>query len=188
MKKNIIKICLLVLIVSSLAIFASAILTAQADTFSTYQDFLRQAGEKGTYAVTLQSDETYFDTLLGRIITTIISFTGLIFLGLIIYSGVQWMTAGGNEERVEEAKKRTLNGVIGLAITLLAFVLTYALFNYFDERFLKDPRTGSVANPPNSTCEQIEGICFNFEGGCPDGTTEMSYLCPPGLHCCVPQE
>ncbi|GEM_PF-549505 len=187
MKKNLIKICLIISIISVMATFATAILATGQGTFDTYKDFLNQAGTKGTYNVDLQSDETYFDTLLGRIIMTVISFTGLIFLGLIIYSGVQWMTAGGNEEKVSEAKKRALNGVIGLAIALLAFILTYALFNYFDQRFLSQPDAG-LENPPGATCEQVEGVCTNFEGSCPPDTLEMNYQCPQGLYCCVPQE
>ena len=46
------------------------------------------------------------------------------------------MTAGGNEEKVTKARTRVINGIIGLAITVLAFILTNALFNYFSQRFL----------------------------------------------------
>ncbi len=183
MKKNLIKILLVVLTISALAIFANVVLAEQG-TFDTYKDFLNQAGSKGTYNVDLQGQEGYFDTLLGKVIMTVISFTGLIFLGLIIYSGIQWMTAGGNEEKVSEAKKRTLNGVIGLAIALLAFILTNALFTYFDQRFLKQPE-GGVETPPGATCEQTDGICVTSIEGCSANYEEINYPCAQGYVCCL---
>ncbi|MDP2586270.1 MAG: pilin [Candidatus Komeilibacteria bacterium] len=163
-KKNLIKICLLILTVSAVALVANVVLAQNPGTFQTYQDFLNKAGREGTYNVDLQSDESYFDTLLGRIIMTVISFTGLFFLGLVIYSGFQWMTAGGNEEKVEQAKKRILNGVIGVAITLLAFILTYALYSYFDQRFLKDPGTGIETPPTGEEPYQISCDELNNDG------------------------
>lgn len=123
-KKNLIKICLLVLTVSAIALVANVVEAQNSGTFQTYQDFLRQAGDKGTYNVGLQSQETYFDTLLGRIIMTVISFTGLFFLGLVIYSGVQWMTAGGNEEKVKKSSTLMTQAAIGLSIVLFAFLIT----------------------------------------------------------------
>jgi hypothetical protein len=37
--------------------------------------------------------------------------------------GFEWMTAGGNEEKTTEARKRIIAGVIGLAIILSAYAI-----------------------------------------------------------------
>jgi hypothetical protein len=73
-----------------------------------------------------------FDGVLGKqdLITTItriikigLSLLGLIAVVIILAGGFKWMTAGGNEDKVGEAKKMIISGVIGLAIILSAFAI-----------------------------------------------------------------
>ena len=61
--------------------------------------------------------------IVGRVMGVVVSFTGAVFLILVIYGGVQWMTAGGNEEQVTEARKRVVQAVIGLGIVVGAYVI-----------------------------------------------------------------
>ena len=61
---------------------------------------------------------------IGLIINMILSFLGIVFLGLIIYSGYQWMIAAGNEEKVKESIERMIRAIIGLTIIVSAYVLT----------------------------------------------------------------
>ncbi len=51
-----------------------------------------------------------------------------VFLGIIIYSGILWMTAGGNEEQVGKAKTWIFNSVIGLVIIFSAYSITIFAF------------------------------------------------------------
>ncbi|NUM25907.1 MAG: hypothetical protein HUU49_04845 [Candidatus Buchananbacteria bacterium] len=69
-------------------------------------------------------DQTTFNSGLITIINTLLTFTGIIFLLLIIYAGYLWMTARGNEEQVDRAKKITREVVIGLLLILLARIIT----------------------------------------------------------------
>lgn len=48
-------------------------------------------------------------------------FLGLIAVGIILLAGFKWMTAGGNEDKVADAKKLMASGVIGLVILLSAW-------------------------------------------------------------------
>jgi len=67
------------------------------------------------------------NTFLGSLIIVInqlITLIGIIFLLLLIYAGYLWMTARGNDEEVNKAKKITRESVIGLIIILLARLLT----------------------------------------------------------------
>ncbi|MFA6534216.1 MAG: hypothetical protein WCT37_03520 [Patescibacteria group bacterium] len=66
---------------------------------------------------------------IGEIIGYLLSFLGIIFLLVIIFAGFRWMTAGGNEEQVTEAKSLLKNGIIGMAIILAAGVISLAAFN-----------------------------------------------------------
>jgi amino acid transporter len=62
------------------------------------------------------------------VIQWILGFLGLIAVVLILYGGFTWMTAGGNEEKVEKAKKIITAAVIGLVIVLLAWaIILFAL-------------------------------------------------------------
>lgn len=58
-----------------------------------------------------------------RIIRIALGFLGIIALGLILYGGFVWMTAGGNEENIAKAKKILVNAAIGLAIILSAYAI-----------------------------------------------------------------
>ncbi|MFH1366952.1 MAG: M15 family metallopeptidase [Patescibacteria group bacterium] len=52
---------------------------------------------------------------------------GILATVMILFSGFQWVTASGNASRIEKAKS-TMNGaLIGLVLTLTAYVLLYAI-------------------------------------------------------------
>jgi hypothetical protein len=57
------------------------------------------------------------------IIKVVLGFLGIITIVLILYAGFKWMTAGGNEEKISDAKKILIASVIGLVIILSAYVL-----------------------------------------------------------------
>ncbi len=57
------------------------------------------------------------------IIKYLITFLGLIAVGVILYGGFIWMTAAGNDDRLAKAKKIIVAGVIGLIIILAAFAI-----------------------------------------------------------------
>ncbi|MCU0679703.1 MAG: pilin [Planctomycetes bacterium] len=61
---------------------------------------------------------------LGRIIGYALSFVGVIFLVLMIYGGILWMTAQGNEEQTKKAKTLIVDAVIGLVIVMSAYAIT----------------------------------------------------------------
>lgn len=63
--------------------------------------------------------------IVSRIIRVALGFLGIIFLTLIIYAGFNWMTAGGDKEKVEKSKKLIINAIIGLAIVLASYTITW---------------------------------------------------------------
>jgi UDP-N-acetylmuramyl pentapeptide phosphotransferase/UDP-N-acetylglucosamine-1-phosphate transferase len=69
--------------------------------------------------------ESTIPQTIGQIVRIMLSFVGAIFFILIIISGVQWMTAGGNEDKVTKARTRLINAAIGLAITVAAYFITW---------------------------------------------------------------
>lgn len=71
------------------------------------------------------------DSLTGLVISIVLGMVGVAFLGFIIYGGFTWMTADGNEDKVKAATKTIMNSILGLIITLAAYVLSAFLLYYF---------------------------------------------------------
>ena len=68
------------------------------------------------------------DTVIA-IIQWVLGLIGLVAVVLILYGGFTWMTAGGNEEKVEKAKKIITGAVIGLVIVLIAWAIVIFALN-----------------------------------------------------------
>ena len=60
---------------------------------------------------------------IGAIIRAALGFLGVVAVVIILFGGFKWMTAGGNEEKVGEARKLIIAGIIGLAIILSAYAI-----------------------------------------------------------------
>jgi len=54
---------------------------------------------------------------------TIIIVGGLAFLLYFLMGGVQWITAGGDKSKIEDAKNHITQGLIGLAILAASYVI-----------------------------------------------------------------
>jgi TRAP-type C4-dicarboxylate transport system permease small subunit len=52
-----------------------------------------------------------------------LGFLGIIFVVLLIIAGFKYMTAGGNEENVNESLKQIKHAIIGLIIILAAYAI-----------------------------------------------------------------
>jgi len=59
--------------------------------------------------------------IVARVIRIILGFLGIVAVIIILLGGFKWMTAGGNEDKVTEARKLIVSGVIGLVIIMAAF-------------------------------------------------------------------
>ncbi len=56
-----------------------------------------------------------------RIIRVAMGLLGIVAVVIVLIGGFTWMTAGGNEEKIGEAKKWIFAGIVGLAIILSAY-------------------------------------------------------------------
>lgn len=71
--------------------------------------------------------------VISVVIEAFLGLLGVIFLILIIIAGVNWMTAGGNQDKVDKAKKTLSRALIGLVIVVSAYAITYFVFKYLGE-------------------------------------------------------
>jgi cytochrome bd-type quinol oxidase subunit 2 len=62
---------------------------------------------------------------------------GIIFIVImIVWAGIQYVTAGGDEEKQEAAKQKVVGALIGAAIILAAFALIATIRNLVESRSL----------------------------------------------------
>lgn len=61
---------------------------------------------------------------IGNIIAVVLGFLGVLMVGIIIYSGFLWMTAGGEKEKIESAQKHLRGAIIGAIIVVSAWTIT----------------------------------------------------------------
>ncbi|MEK7633108.1 MAG: hypothetical protein AAB473_04980 [Patescibacteria group bacterium] len=62
-------------------------------------------------------------TTIGSLIRVALGFLGVVAVVIILLGGFKWMTAGGSDEKVGEAKRLIIAGIIGLAIILSAYAI-----------------------------------------------------------------
>ena len=146
---------------------------------------------------------TNIPTLLGQVIGTGLSLVGVLFFALMLYGGVLWMTAHGNEEQAKKAWNAILAAAIGLAIVLASYTLVNFLFSSVErggeapgtngttavqrcisESLIATACTGDGDCGPNAACNTIAGHCvdeFAFE--CEDASE-----CEEGERCITVQE
>jgi len=60
---------------------------------------------------------------IADIIGVALGLLGVIAVIIILWGGFSWMTAGGNDEKVSQARKIIFSGIIGLAIILSAWAI-----------------------------------------------------------------
>ncbi len=76
-----------------------------------------------SYGGAIGLGSTDIRTTIASIIKVAMGLLGIVAVVIVLVGGFKWMTAGGNEEQVGEAKKWIFSGVIGLAIILSAYAL-----------------------------------------------------------------
>ncbi len=62
-------------------------------------------------------------TTVMNIISYVLGLLGLIAVVMVLYGGFTWMTAGGNEDKIDTAKQIISSAAVGLVIILIAWAI-----------------------------------------------------------------
>ncbi len=84
---------------------------------------LQQSADKAQY-----SDRDIYSTIT-TVISVGLSLIGIVFLAIMFYAGLRWMTARGNDELAGNAKNAMVNAILGLILVILAYGLTTFVFS-----------------------------------------------------------
>ena len=83
--------------------------------------------EKFGAATDLGTNE--FEKTIADIINVALSLLGIVAVVIILIGGFKWMTSGGDETKVGDARKFIFAGVIGLAIIMSSWALATFVLN-----------------------------------------------------------
>jgi len=65
------------------------------------------------------------------ILTGALSLLGVIFLIFLVYGGMMWMTARGNDQRLSKAKNIITDSITGVIIVAAAYAISYFVLKLF---------------------------------------------------------
>lgn len=72
--------------------------------------------------------------IMTNLLNLAMTFLAIIAVIVILIGGFKWMTAAGSEDKVSEAKKIVVGGVIGLVIILAAWAIASFVLNTVAEQ------------------------------------------------------
>ena len=90
-----------------------------------------------TYATGIGLGTRDIRSMISSIINVLLGFLGIIAVVIILLAGFKWMTAGGADEKIGDAKKLLGAGVIGLIIILAAYAIAAFVINQVAEETFK---------------------------------------------------
>ncbi len=102
-------------------------------------------------------------TIVGNLAAGALALAGIIFFILAVYSGLVWMTARGNDERVTKARNTLIASVIGLVILVSA----YAITSFIQNRVINQIPDSTYGNPApdmagSGASGQVVGCCLDW--------------------------
>jgi hypothetical protein len=127
MKKKILSLSVLLFTVITIIIFSFTPSFAQDATLNG----LNESAKKVPAFDTSATYTSFVQTKAGIIVGVVLSFVGVLFLALMMYAGILWMTAQGNEQQVTKAKGLLINAVIGIIIVFASYAITAFVGNNF---------------------------------------------------------
>lgn len=99
----------------------------RVDTHDVYsnQDRLDSAAYNARFNIAGNAGALTPEQIISTAISALLSLLGILFVVLVIYGGVRWMIAGGDEQKVTKAKGIVVDSLIGLVIVLAAYAISY---------------------------------------------------------------
>ena len=70
--------------------------------------------------------------LFQLILNALFQFAGIVALFFVIFSGIKFLTSGGDEKKIEEARKTLTFAIIGLVLILIAIPIVNFIANIVD--------------------------------------------------------
>lgn len=102
-----------------LGVAAPMVAFAADNPFNKSKDQIALIGEEAG----INSGAT-LEEMIGSILNVVLGFLGILLLVYLLWGGFKWMTSGGSDEGVTQAKEMIRNAIIGLIIIVAAYAIS----------------------------------------------------------------
>ncbi|MBD3359414.1 MAG: hypothetical protein GF365_01765 [Candidatus Buchananbacteria bacterium] len=192
---------LLILIIGLFLVFNSAL----AFQFGDIQGFYSQTASKTGLS---QTDP---GQIVAEVIQAALTLVGALLVILMVYGGITWMTAGGNEEKVGKAKKTIIYSIIGVLVIIGSYSITFFISSTIEDveqegETASPGATGQGCADLGGVCEtlyscsqkngnilnvcaggELDGVTCTYDGDCPGGNCN-DFGCTGQICCQVPDK
>ena len=132
-----------IIILASLFVFVFSLAAiTQAQGLKDAFDNAGTVADAGGYKI---GETDAVENMIAKIINTVLSMLGVIFLILMLYGGYLWMTAAGKEERVTKAKNLITAAIIGVILVVSAYAISYFVIDKITSGVLDENSSGQEA-------------------------------------------
>lgn len=107
--------------------------------------------------------------IISLVTGVMLSLTAIVFFGFMLYAGIRWMTARGNEDLAEKAKHTLTAAAMGFVIIVLSYALTRFAFNRLNDRVTVPVETEIDRTPsqtPPDEAGPAEHACYLARSNC----------------------
>ena len=109
---------------------------------------LQQVGSGGDSApYQASSDINSLAGIVSIVIQAFLGLLGVLFLTYLLYAGYHWMTAQGDEKKVDKAKETIQRAITGLIIIVAAYAISIFVMSRLEAGTLK-PSSGAGSSVP----------------------------------------
>lgn len=102
----------------SFAIVGLPLVAGATDDLSTVQN-----GNLTNFQTASGLGDADLSTMIGTLVKAVLSLLGIVAILIILFGGFKWMTASGDETKVDAAKKLIISGIIGIIIVVAAYAI-----------------------------------------------------------------
>ncbi len=129
-----------------------------------------------------------FAAILGTLLQAVMAIALLILFYFLISGAFDWLTSGGDKSKIESARNKIMNGIIGILIlssTLAIFMFVQTILGI---SVLTFSMVGGDTTPPT---QNIQYACLSTGSSiCPSGNSGVNYSlcstgCGPPQVCCT---
>jgi len=147
--------------------FVPVLITIAAEGGVNYDPFSQAENLAGQLDLPAQatSANTTPQNIIVNSIRYLLTFVGLVLVVSILYAGYQWMTSGGEAEKIDKAKSRLKYSIFGLLIILFG----YAIVVFVNKVITVAPRQDVITDcETNDDCLRRFGPTYSCsnEGNC----------------------
>jgi len=106
-------------------------LTTAINSFLLAQPALAQDAANITVSKPTNLNIVNLNTFISKGIQLVVGIAAILLFVFLVWGGIEWITSGGDKTKVENARNRITNALIGLAIVALAWAVQALITNLF---------------------------------------------------------